>query len=207
MNFFKKQYEKLFKKSENCDYIRPEELQTDDVNLGIPEIVVIDPPINDNKKNILVMDDQPIMVSLIVDELLQISNVGENFNILTATGDYAAFSVKNFINNNDTVLNLAFLDITIGGVISGVEYDGVDIAIMIKNKFPQCEIKFITGHTLNRKNPEIFKFIEKFENYFQIKIDETFEFGDQIVFKHIIPKTSDRTLAMQLAIEGQDANN
>lgn len=206
MNFFKKQFNKWFNKQEVCDYIRPEQLINNEIETKIPEIVVIDPPINNTKKNILIMDDQPIMVSLIVEDLLQIPNVNDDFNILTAVGDFAAFSVKDFLESNDTVLNLAFLDITIGGVIEGVEYDGIDIAIMIKDKFPLCEIKFITGHTLNRKNPEIFKFIEKFENHFQIKIDETFEFQNCTVFKHVVPKTLDRTLAMQLAVEGQYAN-
>jgi hypothetical protein len=82
-------------------------------------------------------------------------------------------------------IDIALLDITIGGFnyINNemVEYDGIDIAKFIKELFPNCKIYFLTGHKPNKKNPKIFKYMEKFRSIFNEEINS-----------YIIPKNSNR---------------
>ncbi len=76
---------------------------------------------------------------------------------------------------------------------------------MLKKQSPECIIKFITGHTLNRHNPEIFQFIKKFEDFFKLPIDETeivkFKEIDMEVYKHIINKNSNRVESLGATIQ------
>lgn len=82
-------------------------------------------------------------------------------------------------------IDIALLDITIGGFnyINNemVEYDGIDIAKFIKEVFPNCRIYFLTGHKPNKKNPKIFRYMEKFRSIFHEEINNW-----------IIPKNSNR---------------
>ena len=198
---------KIKQVEEEYDYIRPSEIFKDSYNIEIPDVKIHSNELG--KPGILLMDDLSGMTNLIINELtrVQCCDVIGEFNIAVATGDFAAFSVEKFLNNEELQfeINIALLDITLGGVINGVEYDGVDIAIMIKNKFPDALIKFITGHTLNRRNPEIFKFIEKFENYFNLSIDEmdtVIVDGElQKIYKHVIRKNSNRVFELGLTFE------
>lgn len=129
----------------------------------------------------------------------------DNLNIVYADGAMAAFSVKQFLDDYKQVnpvpsvgdepltnrdckiknIDIALLDITIGGCnyIDGimVEYDGIDIAKFIKEIFPDCQIWFITGHKPNKRNPTIYKYMEKFRSFFGKDIDN-----------YIIPKNSNR---------------
>lgn len=198
---------KLSKTEETCEYTRPSEIANNSYKTEIPEVLVQDFVIG--KPGILLMDDLSGMTNLILHELarVQCCDIIGQFNVAVATSDFAAFSVEKFLQDEDNKfeINVALLDITLGGVIDGVEYDGVDVAIMIKNKFPDALIKFITGHTLNRRNPEIFKFIEKFENYFNRSIDETdtviVEGELQKIYKHVIRKNSNRVFELGLTFE------
>lgn len=189
------------------DYTRPSEMIVEKYLIEIPEIQII--KVDDTPRpGILLMDDISGMTALIRAELgrVQCCEVVSEFNLAIADGDYAGFIVQDFLKNNDDfIINVAFLDITLGGVIDGVEFDGVDVAIMIKEKFPDSIIKFITGHTLNRRNPEIFKFIEKFENHFSVSIDETenviIDGVIQKLYKHVIGKNSNRVFSLGMTIE------
>lgn len=152
------------------------------------------------------MDDFRGMTNLIKDELKRVSccDIYDKFTIVIATGEFAGFSVEKEIDKG-LVVDIGFLDITLGGVIRGLEYDGIDVAIMVKNQNPKSLIKFVTGHTLNRKNPEIFQFITRFENYFKVPIDETESVisrdGVVDIYKHIIQKNSDRVFLLTKTIE------
>lgn len=202
------QANKKMKQSEvEYDYIRPSEIVKDSCKIEIPNVKIHKYELG--KPGVLLMDDLAGMTNLIINELerVQCCDIIGEFNIAVATGDFAAFSVEKFLNDElaPFEINIALLDITLGGVANGVEYDGVDVAIMIKNKFPNALIKFITGHTLNRRNPEIFKFIEKFENYFNLSIDEmdtVLVDGElQKIYKHVIRKNSNRVFELGLTFE------
>jgi len=194
----------LFKSETDCCppmmYTSPVSLEPVNYKTVIPKVTKFS---NDPlKKNILIMDDFEGMAILIKDELqrVQCCDVSKMFNIILSTGSFAAFTVKDFIKNEDVKIDVALLDITLGGVIEGLEYDGVDVAIMLKESNPDCVIRFVTGHTLNRHNPEIFKFIQKFENFFKVKIDEmvtqTHNGIQQTVYKHVINKNGNRVEAL-----------
>jgi hypothetical protein len=190
----------------NDEYITPAELKPAEYSIKVPEMFFCQPEIEGNP-NILIMDDFTGMAELIKDELsrVQYCDVYKEFNIMMATGNYAGFTVEKYLKDPDKTVDVGILDITLGGVINNIEYDGIDVAIMLKQHNPKCLIKFITGHTLNKYNPEIFEFIQKFEEFFQTPIDETKKLvykGEEIeMYKHIINKNGNRVSAYGDLIE------
>jgi hypothetical protein len=202
---------KLFTKDtdtsdEILDYKKPDDIIITHEEVDVPEINYASGKIDISKPTILIMDDFEFMARLVYEELerVDVIDVYKNFNVITASSEYAGFSVKKALEEG-VKFDVCFLDITLGGVIDSVEYDGVDIAIMIKEKYPNSNIQFITGHTLNRKNPEIFQFIQRFETHFDVPIDEEYDIVidgvNDTCFKHIIPKNSNRVLLMGNAIK------
>lgn len=188
------------------DYVRPTDILVEEVETIIPDVEYVIDNRDKNAPVILIMDDFRGMTNLIKDELKRVSccDIYDKFTIVIATGEFAGFSVEKEIDKG-LVVDIGFLDITLGGVIRGLEYDGIDVAIMVKNQNPKSLIKFVTGHTLNRKNPEIFQFITRFENYFKVPIDETESVisrdGVVDIYKHIIQKNSDRVFLLTKTIE------
>jgi len=203
-NIFK-MFKNIFKKDEliieEYQPIMPEDLNIIQPNIILEDLIFC-PPEKEGKPYILIMDDFEGMVQLVKDELqrVQCCNIREDYNIILSMGQYAAFKVERFLKEPNRTIDIAILDITLGGVIDGVEYDGVDIAIMLKTHNPNCVIKFLTGHALNKHNPEIFKFIEKFENFFKVPMTETkyitFKEKKIEMYKHIINKNGNRVAAM-----------
>ena len=55
------------------------------------------------------------------------------FNIITATSEYAAFTVKDYLDRGGKI-DIAFLDITLGGIKDGIELDGI-VTILDKLQF------------------------------------------------------------------------
>ncbi len=206
---FTKKVDKVAEDFFRDDYISPTSFMMSRKN---DELIIPDIDIRNNvgkhAPTILIMDDYSGMVDLLYTEVLRIQccDIGSKFNIITATDEYAAFTVKEYIENGGTI-DIAFLDITIGGIKDGIELDGIDTAIMIKKAYPDSEIKFITGHTLNKRNPEIFEFMQKFYNETGFNIDEEEEIKElktqemMKIRKHIIGKNSNRVMLMAIAIE------
>jgi len=195
--------------SEEIDYIKPMDLGSNKYEIIVPEIDLNkNSKFNQKLKTIFIMDDFDGMAELIKDELKQVNccNLKKYFNIIMSTGIFAGFSIRNLLQENpDLKIDIAFLDITLGGIINGEELDGIDIAILLKERNPDCLIKFVTGHTLNKHNPEIFKFIYKFESTFGIKMDEIEETncqsnGNIKIYKHIINKTSNRKELLEITL-------
>lgn len=213
----KKFFYKSKSEEDQLDYIRPIDLGENEYEIIIPELNKdLINKFDKNKKTILIMDDFDGMAQLIKDELIsaECCQVSEKFNTLISSGLFAGFSVENLLKKeSELIIDVAFLDITLGGIVNGKELDGIDIAILIKERNPKAMIKFVTGHTLNKHNPEIFKFIFKFENTFGIKMDEIEETNQKIfkngnpldepiqIYKHIINKTSNRRELLELSIE------
>lgn len=212
-----KMFKRLFKKEQpkaeddffKDDYISPTSFM---MSRKHDELIIPDINIRNNvgkhAPTILIMDDYSGMVDLLYTEVLRIHccDISSKFNIITATDEYAAFTVKEYIDHGGKI-DIAFLDITIGGIKDGIELDGIDTAIMIKKACPDSEIKFITGHTLNKRNPEIFEFMQKFYNETGFNIDEEEEIKElktqemMTIRKHIIGKNSNRLMLMAIAIE------
>jgi hypothetical protein len=201
--------EKIQNDDNDIDYLKPMDLGSNNYKIEIPEIDINrESSFNKNLKTIFIMDDFDGMAELIKDELKQARccKLEEYFNIIISTGIFAGFSIRNMLKDNpDLIIDIAFLDITLGGIINGEELDGIDIAILLKERNPNCLIKFVTGHTLNKHNPEIFKFIHKFETTFNIKMDEVEETecttnGNIKIYKHIINKTSNRKELLEITL-------
>lgn len=200
-NYFNKPLKEDIFKNNYTPYTTPKDLVRKSYDIIIPDMHYCQPEI-EGRPNILIMDDFVGMAHLIKDEMhrIQCCDVYNNFNVLMATGNYAAFTVKKFLKETDKKVDVAILDITLGGVIDTIEYDGIDTAIALKKHNPDCVIRFITGHTLNKHNPEIFKFIQKFEHFFKTSMDATKKvtFKDEVVemYKHIINKNGNRVAAL-----------
>lgn len=197
---------------DQLDYIHPIDLGENEYEINIPKLNKdLINKYDKNKKTILIMDDFDGMAQLIKDELIsaECCQAEKNFNILLSSGLFAGFSIKNLLKNEpELIVDIAFLDITLGGIVNGEELDGIDIAILLKERNPKTLIKFVTGHTLNKHNPEIFKFISKFENTFNVKMDEIKEMSHTKdnnnaiikVYKHIINKTSNRRELLEITL-------
>jgi len=205
-NFFSKNHKQEQSNNNKNEYISPKDLE-DFIpqKIEIPDMVFYN-GFDKNKPTILLMDDYEGMIQLLIIELkrIQCCDIMKTFNIVYATGDMAAFAVKNYLNNDGKV-DVAFLDITIGGIIDNIELDGIDISIIIKELFKNAQIRFVTGHTLNKKNPEIFSFMKKFKDATGLDIDEKHEIEfmneKHEITKYVISKNTNRILLMALAIE------
>jgi len=117
----------------------------------------------------------------------------KEFKVYEAIGAYAGFMTHKLLNELPG-LNVAVLDMTLEMSIklsNGdiIEYDGVDIAIDIIKRFPECEIVFCTAHSLNKRDPLMSKYITKFEEatgkefdpYYMSKADKR----SDIIYEHI----------------------
>ena len=204
------------------EYTKPEELHKfmDNHSNEIPSVKYVN-SFEPENPTLLIMDDHAGMVSLIVDELMSKIN-SIHVNIITASSDYAAFSVKEFINNpNHCKIDIAFLDISLGGICfednALIEMDGIDIAEMLWKDNPSAEIRFITGHTLAGKNQELHSFTKKFESMIlnldikqssNKKFTSVFEYFSRIdsnlvnrvAYNYIIHKSVNRLELMLFAI-------
>ena len=192
---------------ESLPYTSPESLKVEEFvpSISAPEFVNGYDP---EKKNMIVMDDQKGMVNIFIGEMLSIKeyNIDKLFNILPVHGVYSAFKVERFIENNpDVKFDVAFLDMTLGGILSGVEYDGIDVAIMLKDSNPKCEVQFLTGHIMNGRVSIIFDYMQKFREYFKEDISSTMnviEGGSTMtVLNHIVPKSENRSLLAKIFLD------
>jgi len=179
---------------EEMSYTKPEQVK---VNRIQPEIIA---PIcrgdySKEKPSLLVLDDQVGVVNTVIGELEEIEGIDihEEFNVLASSGKYAAFGIEKFMSEPACQnIQLAFVDITLGGIIDGIEYDGIDVAKELKKNNPHCEVYFLTGHTMNSKVSVIFDYVNKFKDYFGSDIDELEIENGQEKYVHIIPKSSNR---------------
>ena len=173
----------------------------DEIDNSIPEFSLDnfpDPYIDGNlesKCSFLIMDDLPETFFLYETDFKRIKketgiDIPSEFKIVKCAGDDAGFIAKKYIKNSNDELVLAILDITLGKMFkledgTIIRCDGVDVAIDIFNKYPECDVRFCSAHRLSRENPEIKKFIDKFENATKFKIEDYF-FGKKSNRKEFI---------------------
>ena len=197
VGFIKKIFKKEDDEAKDLAYTSPKELKSKVQCVEIPEVVIHKE--EGDIATVLIMDDQSSMTKMTIGTLAVLEAEGEikQCTKIEATTRKAAFSVEKAIEDGTIdKLDFALLDITIGGIINGVELDGIDVAIMIKKRFPECKIKFLTGHSMNREISVIFDYISKFESWFKCKIDtykevEGIDGQPMYVYDHIIPKSTD----------------
>ena len=173
----------------------------DEIDNSIPEFSLDnfpDPYIvgnKDSKYSFLIMDDLAETFFLYENDFRNIKkqtgiDIPSEFKIVKCAGDDAGFIAKKYIKNNDDDLVLAILDITLGKMFkledgTIIRCDGVDVAIDIFNKYPDCDVRFCSAHRLSRENLEIKKFIDKFESSTKFKIEDYF-FGKKSNRKEFI---------------------
>ena len=155
-------------------------------SLGLPNIIENE----SNKYSMLLMDDfleQFTLYKLDFKKIKRTHNfdVLKEFKIYEAKEQYAGFITYNLINNLDK-LDIAILDLTLEMAIklrdgTIVEYDGIDIFKMVKDKFPECQISFCTAHTLNPRDPVMKKYMDKFKTIYNR--DNDLQFKDYYMSK------------------------
>lgn len=101
---------------------------------------------NKKKTNILVVDDHPINVDAYVN--LIISNSSKEEIIFHKAKDCStAFKTLNRLEKSNIPLDVALIDINIPEYREEKLLSGTDIALLIRNTFPDCIIIMLTMHT------------------------------------------------------------
>jgi len=140
-----------------------------------------------NKETIFIIDDNPGIVSIIMDEFEYLEELGKlnltDYNILSFTTKDAGFQYIATQEVYGTKLNIkyAIIDITLIGSImtdkGNVILDGIDILGVLKQYNDLKSFIFFTGNNLN---PYIKSNKEKIEKYNNLYDENIFE---KIVFK------------------------
>jgi len=166
----------LAKEEEEFKYATPDSISEtlpdsiEDCNIGTYETRCSE--IDANKKNMLLMDDAMMQFGLHALDFNKIKrnyhcDVDDKFNVYMCKGRYAGFIAHDLILNLE-YLDVAILDLTLetrvklknGNIYS---YDGIDIAVLIKSKFPKCRFKFFTSHNMNHRDESIIYYVEKYK--------------------------------------------
>lgn len=149
-------------------------------DINLPRLGTTDPffTIKTSKtklKNVLIVDDLEDIAVLYLRAFKAIkvtsTNKGKERNVYNDFNVYSTFESNcgavafNFITKNQ--IDFAILDITLGYLTNldngkYVTIDGIDLAVEIWRRYPECKIVFSTVHTCNQKNPTINKYFTKF---------------------------------------------
>jgi len=113
-----------------------------------------------NKESILILDDNPGIISFMLDDIdfidADMSNnfKKDDFNIITFDTNYAAYyfeATQHYYGGLN--IKYAILDLTLGGTmqtdIGPVKYTGIDVFQQILIYNPDVEVIFYTGNSLN----------------------------------------------------------
>lgn len=143
---------------------------------------------NREKETILLIDDDPGMVSFLEDDLIELHDSGfidlGNYNLLKFSGPYAAFNFKSTQNKSHGLnVKYAIIDITIGGSLmtdrGNVKYNGIDVFKMISQYTKDFRYLFYTGNSLNTYIKSNKTLIEDFNSV-----------SSDSIFQHVLFKTS-----------------
>lgn len=136
----------------------------------VPDPVVTNP---DSGKTLLILDDIVESKLMYNTDFSKIKrkyklDVNNDFRIVYANGSKAGYIAYRYIMDVNNPIDIALLDITLGGVIkfedgNYIEIDGVDIAIELYKRNPDIKFVFATSHTLNRGASDMMYYFDKFE--------------------------------------------
>jgi len=147
------------------------------------------------KKNIIIIDDSPGIISIVVDMLEELhSNKKINlheYNILKFYGKFAPFLLEYTLEkNNITKIDYAIIDIILPGrlKIDGIQkrLDGIDTAILLNKQYNCNNFVFYTGNVVSEYIDFIKEKVDRFYDFFGIHIKEQIIFkgeGDDAKFK------------------------
>mgnify|MGYP003608626522 CR=1 FL=1 len=97
-------------------------------------------------QNILVVDDHPINTDAYIN-LITSNNSKEDIVFLKAIDCESASKVINQLEKRNIPLNVALIDINIPEYRKEKLLSGTDVALLIRNSFPDCVIIMLTMHT------------------------------------------------------------
>ena len=157
------------------------------LNLTIQCEWILDLPDYDSSKpSILVVDDNPGIISFMIDDIEALDGKALNiddYNILTFDTVNAAYHFE-ATQHKYSGLNIkyAILDLTLGGSIitedGPVKYTGVDIYQQILIYNPEVKVLFYTGNNLNEYIKSNKKIIEQFS-----ELTDGKKIKDYVLFK------------------------
>ena len=101
---------------------------------------------NNKKINILVVDDHPINVDAYVN-LIKLKEVNDIMIFHKAKDCFTSSKIINQLEKNNIPLNIALIDINIPEYREEKLLSGTDIALVIRNSFPDCIIIMLTMHS------------------------------------------------------------
>lgn len=102
--------------------------------------------INNTRTNILVVDDHPINVDAYVN-LINSNSSKEEIIFHKAKDCFTSLKIVNQLEKSNSPLDVALIDINIPEYREEKLLSGTDIALLIRNSFPDCIIIMLTMHT------------------------------------------------------------
>jgi len=138
-----------------------------------------------NKKNLLIIDDNLGLISLIND-ILEMSRLDKDINSICIQTSYAGFIYKIITEKYNLKIDYAIIDITFGGIIvdthdGNIKYEGVMVFKDLINKNKELKYLFYTGNSLNKYVYSSKKIIDIFQ---QITNDDIM---NHVVYKNQYP--------------------
>lgn len=148
----------------------------------------------EGKKSILLLDDLPFVINLYENNFKKIKrnynvDVFEDFKLIYATESDCGGKILKYIylDTLNHKIDYAILDITLGYICrtknkKPIEIDGIDVALILLEKNPDLQFKFISAHTLNKHNKTMQMYFDKFEKNTNLNIEDYYinKNGDQI---------------------------
>ena len=154
---------------------------------------------------LLLVDDIPFTEILYQNDFKAIKDkfgldIKKEFRLVKCFGEYAGFTAYKYAVLEENKIDLGFLDITLGHKIClrkqwYKEIDGIDIAILLRNVYPDFSFLLCTAHTLNMQNQVVQTYDQKVQKYFGIPLEQKYlpKNSDRLdrVYNHIITKFPD----------------
>jgi hypothetical protein len=144
-------------------------------------------------KKLLLLDDVGMMYNLYKITFGRINrmynvNVENTFSVVVSIGKLSGYMAYKYILNNK--IDYALLDITLGDLVrnklnNSVEIDGIDIAIKLLELNPDVKFKFISAHTLNKRNYTMINYFNKFESATHLDISKYYIYKNGDMCKDI----------------------
>jgi len=175
----KKNIEEYFIKDENIDLYSCDDCKfkrickVNEPNKMCFGVGLFDLDFDDNKESILLIDDNAGLISILEDDLIELSKSKvmnlNDYNLIKISGAMAGFTHK-VMEEKSLGLNIkyAIIDITLGGsmVLDGksVKYTGIDVYERLIDKNSDLRFIFYTGNNLNpyiRSNKRILEQFKK----------------------------------------------
>jgi CheY-like chemotaxis protein len=127
-----------------------------------------------DKPVVLIIDDSPLVLSMVTDYLNKIGITEADYNIFKFYGLYAPFVMKETLIKLTEIglerIDYAIIDIVLPGKMKSAtgydKMDGVDVAILLDYKYKCKKFIFFSGNVLNMYIDFIHDKCEKFAAYF-----------------------------------------